>query len=161
MGFTVKAVRKKSKMPKGIKVGGNTKVKVGFVQGKTDSDNIMKAIYNEFGTRGSGKGFKTPRGGGFGGPIPERPFFRTAMRKNKAKYRKAMKDSANKLLTGETTLDVVLNKLGTQAQDDIQQSISTWTTPGNSETTIRLKGSSKPLIDSGEMRKSVTWKLEK
>lgn len=35
-----------------------------------------------------------PRGGGFGGPIPERPFLTNAMRDNKAKYVASMKEAA-------------------------------------------------------------------
>lgn len=157
MGFTVKAVRKKSSY-KAIKVSGKSKVKVGFPSGKADQDNINKAVWNEFGTRGSGKGFSTPRGGGFGGPIPERPFMRNTMRKNKAKYRAALKASAGKLLTGETTLEIVLNKLGSVVQGDIQEAIGT-TGPGNSDLTKFLKRSSTPLIDTGEMRKAVTWMI--
>jgi hypothetical protein len=33
-------------------------------------------------------------------------------------------------------------------------------TPPNSPVTIALKGSSKPLIDTGEMRGAVTWKVD-
>lgn len=160
MAFTIRVERKQRKpLPKPT---GNRRsiVKVGFPAGKADSDNINKAVWNEFGTRGSGKRFMTPRGGGFGGPIPERPFMRTALRKNKAKYRQAMKSSAAKILRGETTVSIVLTKLGMLGAQDIQDSITSWTSPPNSPTTIRLKGSSHPLIDHGEMRAAVTWELK-
>lgn len=144
-----------------------SKVEVGFPAGEADSDNIMKAYFNEFGTKGSGKGFKTPRGGGFGGPIPERPFLRSAMRGNRANYRSAMIQGAKEIVraaaAGEDPHKVmrrVLRKLGIKAQGDIQESITSLTTPGNSEVTIALKGSSNPLVDTGELRASVTFKVK-
>lgn len=142
-----------------LSLRGPKKVKVGLVAGEADSDNIMKGIYNEFGTKGSGKGFKTPRGGGFGGPIPERPFLRNAMRDNRAKYRDGMKTSAKKLLLGQTSLHTVLSKLGVLAQGDVQDSITSLSSPPNSPVTVALKGSSNPLIASGELRKSVSYKI--
>lgn len=125
-------------------------VKVGFPASKASQSNINKAIWNEFGTRG----------GGWGGPIPERPFFRNAMRNNMSKYRSALKTSAAGILRGDVSIPTVLGKLGALAQGDIQAEITALTSPPNSPTTIRLKGSSKPLIDTGEMRQSVTWILE-
>jgi hypothetical protein len=55
-------------------ITGPKRVKVGFPAGEADADNIQKAIWNEFGTRGGASG------GGWGGPVPERPFMRNAMR---------------------------------------------------------------------------------
>jgi hypothetical protein len=137
------------------------KVAVGFPSGSSSQSNIMKAVYNEFGTKGSGKGFSTPRGGGFGGPIPERPFMRNSMRKNHSKYRAVMKKSALPILLGQTSPIAVLSKLGIMAVGDIQDEITSLSSPPNSPTTIRLKGSSNPLIDKGEMRGAVTWKIER
>lgn len=129
-------------------------MKVGFPAGSADGDNIQKAIWNEFGTKGGASG------GGWGGPIPERPFMRNASRNNRAKYMEAMRKSALKLLRSETTLSSVLSKLGILAQGDIQAEITSLSSPANSPTTIALKGSSKPLIDTGAMRGSVTWKVD-
>ena len=130
------------------------RVAVGFPAGKTDSDVINKAVWNEFGTRGGASG------GGWGGPIPERPFMRNAMRNNASKYRSAMKTAAPHLLMGSTSLTVVLSKLGILAQGDIQAEITSLRSPPNADVTIALKGSSNPLIDTGEMRQAVTWKIE-
>ncbi|CAN7389681.1 hypothetical protein [Neorhizobium sp. LjRoot104] len=140
------------KVAAGLK--GPSKVKVGFPAGEADADNIQKAVWNEFGTRGGASG------GGWGGPIPERPFMRNAIRDNQASYRDGMKNSAAKLLRGETGLRTVLSKLGIKAQGDIQAEITSLSNPPNSPVTIALKGSSNPLIDSGEMRGAVTWKVD-
>lgn len=144
--------RSRVRLPRGVT--GPSKVKVGFPAGEADQDNINKAVWNEFGTRGGASG------GGWGGPVPERPFMRNAMRENRGKYRDALRASASKLLTGRTTLRQVMNKLGIEAQGDIQAEITSLQSPPNSPVTIALKGSSKPLIDDGEMRGAVTWKVD-
>lgn len=151
--FTVRVKRKRHlKLPKGIH--GPKKVKVGFPAGKASEGNIEKAIWNEFGTQGGASG------GGWGGPVPERPFMRNAMRANSAKYRDALLKSAAKILCGETEVGVVMEKLGILAQGDVQAEITSLSSPPNSPVTVALKGSSNPLIDSGEMRQAVTWKTE-
>lgn len=137
----------------GAALKGPKTVKVGFPAGEADQDNINKAIWNEFGTRGGASG------GGWGGPIPERPFLRNAIRENRSKYREAMRSSAAKVLVGKTGLRTVLSNLGIAAQGDIQAEITSLQSPPNSPVTIELKGSSNPLISSGEMRGAVTWKV--
>ena len=140
------------KLPNGL--SGPTKVKVGFVSGMADQDNINKAVWNEFGTKGGASG------GGWGGPIPERPFLRNAMRNNASKYRNAMASSAERILLGQATLDSVLTKLGTLAEQDVKNEITSLRSPPNSPVTIEMKGSDNPLIDTGEMRNSVRYKVE-
>lgn len=143
------------------------RVKVGFPAGKAGGGIIERAVFNEFGTRGSGKGFKTERGGGFGGPIPERPFMRNAMRDNAAKYR------ANLVVAGQQITEAIakgadpaaemrqaLSKLGIMAQGDIQSEIGSLSSPPNSPVTIALKKSANPLVDTGQMRQAVTFQVE-
>lgn len=154
--MTVKRVQHWAAM-KAVKhlVRGPKRVKVGFPAGKSDSANIQKAVWNEFGTRGGASG------GGWGGPIPERPFMRNAMRENKSAYHNAMRVSAVKILRGETSISTVISKLGTLAQNDIQAEIVSLASPPNSPTTVALKGSSNPLIDTGEMRGAVTYEVDR
>lgn len=133
---------------------GPTKVKVGFPAGKTDGDIVQRAVWNEFGTRGGASG------GGWGGPVPERPFLRNAMRANRGKYQRAMAAGAREVLRGSTALSGILPKLGILAQGDVQKEITSLASPPNSPVTIKLKGSSNPLIDTGEMRQRVTWKVD-
>lgn len=154
--LTARVVRKKYIDTKKVaaKLVGPTKVKVGFPAGEAGGDVIEKAIFNEFGTRGGASG------GGWGGPVPERPFMRNAFRGNAAKYRGNMTTAASSLLKGETSLQTVLAKLGIVAKTDIQDEIGSLSSPPNSPVTIALKGSSKPLIDTGEMRGAVTYKVD-
>jgi hypothetical protein len=153
--FTAKIERRRHKrLPTAMQLAGPSRVKVGFPAGAADGGNIQKAIWQEFGTAGGASG------GGWGGPIPERPFMRNAIRDNTAKYKQAMATSAAKILRGETAMATVLSKLGIAAQADIQGEISSLTSPPLSPVTIARKGSSKPLIDTGAMRQAVTWKVD-
>jgi len=126
-------------------LAGARKVKVGFPKSKSKQANINKAIWNEFGTS---------RG------IPERPFMRNTMRNNRGKYRKAMISEAAGILKGTIAVRIVLAKLGIVAQGDMQQEITSLSSPPNAPSTIRAKGSSNPLIDTGAMRQAVTWEIK-
>lgn len=145
--YTSRVTRKKYVNISNKLVAGPSQVKVGFPAGST---NVDKAIWNEFGTRG----------GGWGGPIPERPFMRNSLRNNTAKYKSMLKKSAAQIVTGKASVRVVLARLGITAQQDIQTEITSLRSPPNAAMTIALKGSSNPLIDTGEMRQSVTWKYD-
>lgn len=152
VSLRVQRVRHKQLKP--INATGPTAVKVGFPKSKASGSSIEKAVFNEFGTRGGASG------GGWGGPIPERPFMRNAMRNNAAKYKAGLLKAAKGIILGETAMPAVLNKLGALAQGDIQSEITSLRSPPNSPVTIAIKGSSNPLIDTGEMRQAVTWILE-
>lgn len=133
---------------------GPKHVKVGFPAGESSASNIEKAIWNHFGTKGGASG------GGWGGPIPERPFLANAMRNNRGKYQEGMATAARAILRGDYDNRKALQRLGILAQGDVQSEITSLSTPPNSPVTIALKGSSNPLIDSGEMRGAVTWKVD-
>jgi hypothetical protein len=53
-----------------------------------------------------------------------------------------------------------LQRLGIEAQGDVQMSIVSGGWAPNSPVTVKMKGSSRPLIDTGAMRQSVTYVVE-
>lgn len=154
MGVTAKVVRRtRVSLPKEIK--GPTKVKVGFPAGEQDNHVLMKAIWNNFGTEESvtlidGSGSQAVI-------IPERPFISNSIDANKIKYRKALRKAARKILLGTETAENTLQKLGVLAQGDMQMEIVNLNDPSNAQSTIDKKGSSNPLIDTGEMKNAVTF----
>lgn len=149
---TVRARRRTHKrIPAKLPDGGI--VKVGFPAGKVGSDILNRAAWNHFGTRGGAAG------GGWGGPIPARPFLLLAIRANKGKYRAALRNSAARIMMGETTARTMLARLGIDAQGDVQSMIGA-VGPANSPVTVALKGSSTPLIDTGAMRGAVTFEVK-
>ncbi|MEM7696738.1 MAG: hypothetical protein AAF318_20020 [Pseudomonadota bacterium] len=101
-----------------------------------------EAIINEFGSAR--------------GHVPERPFMRFTMRENRGLYRRRMRKAAEKILKGELTIDMALERLGREVEDDIKDMIRALATPPNSPATVDTKGSSNPLIDDGTMLAAVT-----
>lgn len=151
--ITARAQRKKHRdIPK--LPASPSQVKVGFPEGDAEGDIVDRAIWTHYGTQGGASG------GGWGGPVPSRPFLMNAIENNKSKYRKTLRVSASQILRGTTTMNAVLSKLGLFAQGHIQSEITNLQSPPNSQATIDLKGSSNPLIDSGEMRGAVTYKVD-
>jgi hypothetical protein len=101
------------------------------------------ATYNEFGTE----------------RIPERSFLRTWYDENKEQ---ALID-ARKLFAYITrkggSLRNGLDQLGLRFVGQIQTRISSGIPPENADSTIRQKGSSVPLIATGQLRASVRHKV--
>ncbi len=124
---------------------GPRKVKVGFPKGKADKDIVSIAVWNHFGTS---------RG------IPPRAFITIAMFKNRSEIRANLRKIAKATVEQGIPVSRQLPKLGAYGTGIIQAQISANTPPPNAASTIRQKGSSGTLIDSGRMRQSVTWALD-
>lgn len=87
--------------------------------------------------------------------IPERPFMIPAGNKAANKTINITVHS----IAGGMDEQQALSKAGELFVGFIQKEITNLKEPPNSPYTIEKKGSSNPLIDSGDMRKSVKWKL--
>lgn len=140
------SVRRKQHIKLPTRITGPKQVKVGFPAGKVSTAVVDRAIWNHYGTS---------RG------IPARPFLLNAIRKNRSEYLRFLKSSGARILRGEMTLETAMRQLGIMAQGDIQQEITDLRTPPNAPSTIAQKGSSNPLIDTGEMRSKVTWQVKR
>ena len=62
-------------------------------------------------------------------------------------------------IENKTPLDTALNQIGVVAVAKVQQYMVELKTPPNTEATIKAKGSSNPLIDTGQLMQSVTYKV--
>lgn len=89
--------------------------------------------------------------------IPKRPFMRNAVLKGKVQWCEAFKHFAR---GKNADIDLIFNKVGEVVRGDVVKSITATTTPPNAPATIAQKGSSHPLIDTGFLRQSVTFKVE-
>ena len=147
-----------AKIEKAVK--GPTSVKAGFPAGRAGKDIVQIAVWQHFGTAGSGKPFKTERGGGFGGPIPPRPFITVAMFKGRRQVRNELRKQAYDITVNGKPMAQALFALGSLGRDLIQKQITSNMGPPNSPTTIRLKGSSGTLRDSGNMFQALTWAVD-
>lgn len=89
--------------------------------------------------------------------IPPRPFFREAIDKNRDALKDFMGRISADVMVGKLTPHQALESVGIWMQDKVKRSITTGDWKPNAPSTVERKGSSKPLIDSGQMRNSVTF----
>lgn len=87
--------------------------------------------------------------------IPARPWLDVGVESVTEELGQTIEDAIE---DGEN-LDQILNRLGVIAVAGVQEYITALNTPPNAASTIRMKGSSNPLIDSGELRASVTYQI--
>lgn len=129
-------------------VGDNRVVNVGVPEGKREEDGTpvaMIAAVHEFGSPSQG--------------IPERPFLRVAVQRNRQKYVRLNRINLVKMLRGQATVDQALGQLGEMAKGDVQVEIRNGDFTPLKPATIKRKGSSRPLIDTGQMVQSIAWEL--
>lgn len=115
---------------------------VGIQEGNSSVDGLLVsqiAFWNEFGTKN----------------IPERSFIRDWFDANITTIQRMAHTLYGQVLDGKINAKTALAKLGQWVQDKIRKSILEFTTPPNAPATIRKKGSSHPLIDTGQMLNSI------
>lgn len=95
------------------------------------------------------------------GRIPERSFLRGTMRAKQRDHNAIIRRLARSVTLGRQAPTQALAQLGAVAAANVQEAISDGVPPPNAPSTIRRKGSSKPLIDTGALRQSITWQLFK
>ena len=98
----------------------------------------------------------------FGSPsknIPSRPFFRTTLFVNK-NYKDLRFKTFAQIARGKITPSVGLGRLGDVVKNDIVESIVAIQAPTLKAETIKKKKSSNPLVDTGHLKQSVTYKVE-
>lgn len=107
-------------------------------------DNAELALVMEFGTRN--------------GRIPARPFLGgTAERKN-GEWLALLGKAIPKVLEGKLTIERALALVGERAAADVKRTItSSEGLAANAPSTIRRKGSSRPLIDTGRLLQSISY----
>ena len=132
--------------PAGGQVGEPSKKGSGSKPYSDISEVARIAIWNEFGVPGK---------------IPARPFFRAAIDTNRDKVRDFQDRLSMDVMVGAKTPKQALESLGLFMEDKIKKSLTTGAWAPNAPRTIKAKGSSRPLIDSGQMRNSVTFTTHK
>ncbi|HDR0739450.1 hypothetical protein QQW93_06490 [Pasteurella multocida] len=83
--------------------------------------------------------------------IPERPFLRQTLNDNREKYVSMFVNLFKKGVEPEK----IYEQLALIAQSDVQENIVRGNWVPNNPKTIKRKGSSKPLIDTGKLRQSI------
>ena len=100
--------------------------------------------------------------GGANNRPPQRAFFRPTMDANRDEYNALLGRLLDGALAFKLTLKQALGLLGQRVQGDVKKAITDgspdW--PPLAQSTIDRKGSTKPLIDTGNLRQSITYKVE-
>ena len=126
----------------------HTTVTVGLQSDSGSDDegvrNVDKAYWNEYGTR----------------QIPERSFIRAGFDENRQDIDRTVDRIWNGVKLGRLTADRGAHILGQRHEDQVKQKARNGPFAPNSPTTVDMKGSSKPLIDSGQMVNSIRYDVE-
>ena len=101
------------------------------------------AIANEYGTS----------------KIPERPFMRSTADEKQENWSALMDKIVEGVTKGDLEVERKIGLLGEQMVNDIKEKISSNVPPPLNPATIKRKGSSRTLIDTGNMRNSITFKI--
>jgi hypothetical protein len=93
--------------------------------------------------------------------IPPRPFMQPTFNEQKSKWLDIL---AKTVKSQQQEIDVkkALTIVGVVAQDDVKDKIDWWAkegTPRNAQMTIEKKGFDSPLIETGQMRDAVHFKV--
>lgn len=123
-------------------------IHVGFQAGDGSYDDgtdlVTVAAYNELGTSDT----------------PARPFMKQSFENHEPELQQACAH-AFKTVSNGGKAETALNQLGTFAKGLIQDEIVSGSFEPNAPSTIKKKGSSQPLIDTGYMRQSVNFVIKK
>lgn len=92
----------------------------------------------------------------FGLGVPERSFLRAWIDENTAVNTELLRRAAVMALKGGKTLPQALELLGMKFAGGIQSRIAQGISPANAPATIAKKGSSTPLIETGQLRQAIT-----
>jgi hypothetical protein len=89
--------------------------------------------------------------------IPPRPFFRRMIAQNQAGWQPQV---ATLLKQNDYDVDKSLNQMGMVIADQLRQSIVDFRDPPLAPSTVKAKGSDKPLVDTGHMLNSVDYEVK-
>ena len=131
----------KRKKGNAIPTYNTSRLRVGFIDSATypDGQNVASvAFWNEYGTA----------------RIPPRPFMRTTIAQNRENWVEMVRK-----LVPIHGADLSLLKLGEEMKGKLVFSILSWVEPPNAPYTIKKKGFNKPLVETAQMSRSISYEL--
>ncbi len=90
--------------------------------------------------------------------IPERSFIRTGHDANSDRIMQQTERALGQVIAGKMSIDDMLDLYGEQMSTAIKTFMRDLKTPPNHPYTVEQKGSSNPLVDTGQLIESITWK---
>lgn len=104
---------------------------------------------HEFGTKRAGAGNRVF--------IPARPWLNPTMTEGKKDFEVFQDKLANQMLNGKLTLEDLMDRLGLKIQSAMRAKVSSNIAPPNTIMTIKRKGSTRTLIDTGLLRSKISY----
>lgn len=98
----------------------------------------------------------------FGLGVPRRSFLHDTIEEERRQIKRALENGVE-LASQDLSFDYEkhLKKLGVYMKGQIQRRISSGIAPPLDERTIKRKGSATPLIDTGQLRSAIHFKVER
>lgn len=93
--------------------------------------------------------------------IPERAFLRTGYDQNRDDVAKKAVLLLAEVAGGRMNAEAVYKAVGLELSSDIKDYARDLSTPANHPFTVQRKGSSNPLVKTGDMIGSITWRKMK
>ena len=153
MGFSAKTITKTNISIKDIQKSlKNTVIKVGVPKSKgakihdeSDISIATVAMVNEFGSPARG--------------IPERSFVRSTVQAEEKNIKKLFQQETKKVIAVTQTTKNMMGLVGEYTSGQIKKTIVALKTPANADSTVASKGSSNPLVDTGQLLQSITYEV--
>lgn len=93
--------------------------------------------------------------------IPERSFMRSTLEENRSNLREKSKKAVRLIQKGQIDANTALALLGEFFADEISKKIVDIRSPPNAPATIKRKGFDNPLIETGQLKNSITYKVNR
>lgn len=91
--------------------------------------------------------------------IPPRPFMVPALDANINDYVQQIKCDLNLIMWRRLTAKELYKRLGRSIKAHIQHNIQVQNDPKNAPLTVENKGKNDPLVDTGSLLRSISWKV--
>lgn len=92
--------------------------------------------------------------------IPERSFLRTGHDENVDRVMAQTERALSQVVAGKMSVDDMLDLYGQQMATAIKNYMRDLSSPANHPYTVEQKGSSNPLVDTGQLIESITWRTK-
>lgn len=93
------------------------------------------------------------------GNNPERSWLRSTMTEQSSKYAKLIAETIPESIKNGMSAHDAYSRLGTLAVNDVKLKLASGEFVALKQATIDRKGSSKPLIDTGNLRQSINYEI--
>lgn len=149
-----------------VKISGGNKIAERVAELKRkfrDAPTVMVGVPNSAGSYEDGVHTATVAAiqeyGSANGNIPERSFLRSGVTDSEPQVKKLYEKMIPEAIDKDLDIRTIQSLVGELVVGRIVERISEGIDPANSPETIKRKGSSTPLIDTGHLRQSITYVL--